>query len=72
MNENENRKIKVSWKLGSSFQNDVILNEPVSCVVRYRVMYSLIVFTYIKSLKVYKIKLDVFLFFCPKKFKKKI
>jgi len=49
----ENRKIKVSWKLGYMYEryNVVVkseINEPVTCTLRYKVINLLFIISYIK------------------------
>jgi len=49
---NENRKIKVSWKLGFMYERynvavKSVINEPVTCTLRYKVIYLLFIISYI-------------------------
>lgn len=49
---NENRKIKVSWKLGYMYERynaavKSVINEPVTCTIRYKVIYFLFLISYI-------------------------
>lgn len=48
---NENGKIKVSWKLGHMYERynvtlKSVVNEPVTCTLRYKVIYLLFLISY--------------------------